>query len=207
MLLRLSLALCLCALPLVALAQSAPEQVRAAADALFDEMPGLLVGAEPGACGRDASVTAPISYCTTSNTLLAAPGALESPEAAYRVAHLLGHAIQVRHGIADIALREVRARPDEESKLRGMVTRQVECLAGVLIARAGLAPMSLGALFEHEPHTGSHWGRNPLRIGPRVSIGLAARAQWFDRGQRVARIEMCAVGEIPVAPLVEALRP
>ncbi|MGR3501209.1 hypothetical protein [Pseudaestuariivita sp.] len=192
------------AAPLPALGDAAA--VRAAADALFPQMPELQERTPEDRCGWAPDMPSPMAYCTSDNTIYWVPGALEADDATYRTAHLLGHAIQVRHGIADIALRTIRARPSEEAALRGMVTRQVECLAGVLYAEAGLPFTRLDALYDAEPFTGSHWGRNPLRIGPKVSIGLEARARWFDRGQMAGDIAACAVGEIPTAPLEDALR-
>ncbi|KNG95555.1 hypothetical protein ATO11_02900 [Pseudaestuariivita atlantica] len=187
-------------------AQADPVAVHDAATRLFPDMPEVVETAAPDRCGLDQTVSAPMVHCTSDNTILVRPGALSAPDAGYRMAHVLGHAIQVRHGIADIALREIRRRRDEEAALRGLVTRQVECLAGVLFAEAGLPATDLATLYAEEPHTGSHWGRDPLRRGPQVSIGLAPRAEWFSRGQAEGEVAACAVGEIPVAPLIDALR-
>jgi len=111
------------------------------------------------------------------------------------MAHVLGHAIQVRHGVADVALRAIRSRRSEEQALRGMVTRQVECVAGVLMATAGEQPAMLRG-FGQEPFTGSHWGRDPLNQGPRVSIGLEARAEWYEIGYAARDFAACTVGEM-----------
>jgi len=129
-----------------------------------------------------------------------------SAKTAYEVAHLYGHAAQVRHGVADFALGQIRQRRSEENMLRGLVTRQVECIAGFLMARAGMGTFDLNGAFTEEPFTHSHWGRDPLRIGPTVSIGLDARAEWFAIG-RTGDLAACAPGEFTSDLLVDALNP
>lgn len=157
-------------------------------------------------CGAGRNTNPNIAYCSTENVIYYVRDWAMSPSASYDMAHVLGHAIQIRHGIADIALRTIRARPDDEAALRSMVTRQVECLAGVLVANAGIGRVDLSDIHRVEPFTGAHWGRNPLNGGPRVSIGLAARAEWFVIGQSSGRVADCAVEEIPSDILVDALR-
>ena len=103
----------------------------------------------------------------------------------------MGHAIQVKYGVADIALRKITDERSREKELRGMVTRQVECIAGVLFARAGLPNANLKRLYKTEPFTQSHWGREPLSRGPKVSIGLNARAEWFSKGQKTEQFQTC----------------
>ena len=93
----------------------------------------------------------------------------------------------------------------EEQALRGMVTRQVECVAGVLMATAGEQPAMLRG-FGQEPFTGSHWGRDPLNQGPRVSIGLEARAEWYEIGYAARDFAACTVGEMSSELIVQALR-
>jgi len=122
------------------------------------------------------------------------------------LAHLYGHAVQVQHGVADFALGQIRQRRSEEAMLRGLVTRQVECIAGFIMARAGQDDVDLTTLFATEPFTDSHWGRDPLRIGPQVSIGLAVRADWFAIGQR-GDLAACGPGEFTADLLLEALNP
>jgi len=121
------------------------------------------------------------------------------------VAHAYGHAVQVQHGVADFALAQIRARRSEEAMLRGLVARQVDCIAGFLVARAGLAPADLTDWMAQEPFAGTHWGRDPLRIGPQVSVGLQARADWFAAGQG-GDLAVCAPGEFTADLLLEALR-
>ena len=122
------------------------------------------------------------------------------------MAHVLGHAIQVRHGVADVALPAIRNRRSEEDALRGMVTRQVDCVAGVLMASAGLAPADLNQLFTTEPFTDVHWGRQPINSGSRVTIGLAARSQWYDIGYTARDFAACSVDEMSSDLIVAALR-
>jgi hypothetical protein len=169
----------------------------------FDDMPRVeRVSSVAEVCGAAGRANADVVFCTSENVVYLRKAA---PQAAYKLAHVMGHAVQVRHGIADIALREIRKRPEEESALRALVTRQVECTAGFLTARAGLPELDF-AVFEVEPFTGSHWGRNPLRIGPKVSIGLAARAEWFGIGYAGENLAVCAVGEMGADLLLEAYR-
>lgn len=183
------------------------DDVMRTAAASFDRMPGLqVVERIEGACGADSSVNRTVAYCTSENVIFLSQSAAERPEAAYLVAHLLGHAVQVQHGIADIALREITRRRAEEATLRGYVAAQVDCVAGFLYAQAGLPPASLTTWFTAEPFTGTHWGRNPLRVGPQVQIGLAQRETWFQRGQATSDLSACAAGEFSADLLVQAYK-
>jgi len=155
-----------------------------------------------GECGADDSVTDLAAYCTSSNEILVQAGQSEAA-ATYGVAHAYGHAVQVRHGVADIALREIRARRAEEPTLRGYVDRQVDCIAGFLVAAAGLGPMSLADIFKDDPFDDIHWGRDPLRVGPVMPVSLADRDVWFAKGQ-AGDIADCAVGEFGSELLVIA---
>ena len=85
-----------------------------------------------------------------------------------------------------------------------MVTRQVECLAGVLTARAGVPSRDLLSLFSTEPFTDAHWGRRPLNVGPKVSIGLDVRAEWYQIGFEAADFSVCSVGEMAADLIVQA---
>ena len=172
--------------------------------AAFSDMPSLIV--QPGIkdeCGGNGAANSDVIYCTSNNTVFLRDGAANG---AYLIAHVMGHAVQVRHGVADIALREIRARRDEEAKLRGWVTRQVECIAGFMLARAGMPLPDLDQAFDQEPFTGSHWGRNPIRIGPKVSIGTSERAKWLAKGHGAKSLEACAVGEFGAELLIAAYR-
>lgn len=188
-----------------AVAEDGLTSLEDAAHAAFSEMPSVvLVDQIAGQCGADERVNPHAAYCTTRNIIFARDitGAAQT----YRVAHLFGHAVQVQHGIADVALREIRTRPEKELELRGLVARQVDCIAGLLSAKADLPWTPLTDLFEEEPFTGSHWGRDPLRIGPTVSIGLAERADWYARGYAADEISVCAVGGFGAALLFKAYR-
>lgn len=178
---------------------------QAAAEA-FSGMPRVVtVETIDGECGADAGVNDQVAYCTSRNVIFVTQDARDLPEAGYMVAHLYGHAVQVRHGIADFALAQIRNRRDEEAMLRGLVARQVDCIAGFLVARAGLTEVSLPDLFEDEPFAGTHWGRDPLRVGPQVSIGLGPRDDWFQRGQG-GDLAVCAPGEFTAELLLLALK-
>lgn len=199
----------------VQMAPTGPETARAidavvaAANRSFPRLPAVRLTTQIRAVcgGGDASDLA--RYCTSQNTIFVAHDLAPrlGPEAAaYVVAHMFGHGIQVRHGVADVALRTIRAEPQNEPALRGMVTRQVECLAGVLLARAGAGRPDLAALFDGEPFTDSHWGHEPVSRGPRVSIGLAPRQDWLDRGYGENDIAACTVERISAEGLVAAER-
>ncbi len=159
-----------------------------------------------GLCGFGNGVNKGIAYCTSQNIVFIRKKSGSDVRSAYELAHVMGHAVQVKYGVADIALRKITEQRDRETELRGMVTRQVECIAGVLFARAGLPHADLKRLYKSEPFTGSHWGREPLRIGPKVSIGLNARAEWFSKGQKTGQFQTCSVGEMSADLIVRAAR-
>ena len=183
------------------------DDVFAAARAHFDRMPTMeVVDQIAGHCGATPVVNPAVAYCTSENRILLADHMKDAAQTPYLIAHLLGHAVQVQHGVADIALREIRRQPSMEAELRGHVARQVDCIAGVILKQAGVEPVSLIDLFTEEPFTGTHWGRNPLRIGPQVSITLDDRDIWLARGQE-GRIEDCASGPFDASLLVAAFRP
>lgn len=180
--------------------------VASAAKAAFDRMPPVVTVAQiAGRCGADETVNDQVAYCTSRNEILIARAAYDLPQASYLVAHAYGHAVQVRHGVADFALGQIRARPAEEAMLRGLVERQVDCIAGFLVARAGLAPQRLVDWLSDDPFAGAHWGRDPLRVGPRVGVDLAARNDWFQRGQG-GDLAACATADFGADLLIAALR-
>lgn len=181
------------------------DQVVQAAQEAFDGLPSVSwVDRIAGQCGADETVNPHAVYCTTNNRIYLTREGINRPETAYLLAHVFGHAVQVRHGVADFALGQIRQRRSEEAMLRGLVTRQVECIAGFILARAGLPETDLNDLFAAEPMTDSHWGRDPLRMGPKVAIGLGARADWFARGQQ-GDLAACAPGEFTADLLLDAL--
>ena len=180
--------------------------VSATAQDAFAEMPRVVtVDRIEGNCGADAAVNPMVAYCTTSREIFLAEPFRDVPFAAYLVAHAYGHAVQVRHGVADVALRKIRARPAEETMLRGLVERQVDCIAGFLITRAGLPETDLRDFFTEDPFPDVHWGRNPLRVGPVISVDLEARNAWLQVGQ-AGDLAACAPGEFSSDLLVVALR-
>jgi len=180
--------------------------ISTAATQAFARMPEVkIVDQIAGECGADDAVDPRVAYCTTGNIILVATTARDLPQTAYLLGHAFGHAVQVQHGIADLALREIRNRPADEVMLRGLVERQVDCIAGFLVHRAGLPELDLTDLFDDDPLTNPHWGRDPLRIGPVAVVALDARAQWFARGQQ-GDIAACAPGEFTGLGLVRALQ-
>lgn len=175
-----------------------------AANASFDRMPQLaVVDRIAGYCGADAAVNPVVAYCTSENVVRVAASAVAEPQTAYLLAHVLGHAAQVQHGVADVALATITANREQEDVLRADVTRQVDCIAGTIYARAGGDTVSLATWFSSEPLTDSHWGRNPLTIGPKVSIGLAERDRWFQRGQ-ASGLAACATPNFNADLLIAA---
>jgi predicted metalloprotease len=169
-------------------------------------MPQISVVAQiTGRCGATDDVDGRVAYCTTRNEILVARNAISLPELPYLVGHAYGHAVQVQHGVADFALREIRKRPADEVMLRGLVERQVDCIAGFLVGRAGIEMAPLTDFFIDDPLGRPHWGRDPLRIGPVVDVPIADRAEWFTVGQR-GDIGACAPGEFTGLGLVRALR-
>lgn len=183
--------------------------VKEANDA-FPNLPAVSLTSNMGAiCGGDAETSTEMRYCVTQNTIFvdwALADRRDTAQAAYMMAHMFGHAIQVRHGVADRALAAIRAEPAREAELRAMVTGQVECLAGVLVARAGGVRGGPADWFAEEPFTGSHWGAAPLSRGPQVRIGLALRDKWFRVGAASRDVAECAVGEMGADLLVRAQR-
>ena len=158
-------------------------------------------------CKPDEQSNRFVLYCSDLNEIFVAVGHGQSADAMrYRVAHVFGHAVQVRHGIANRALRAIRTEPAREGELRGMVTRQVDCIAGVLIGRAYGGSGGLTSIFNAEPMTGSHWGATPMRRGPKVSIGLTARDAWFRKGRASKDFANCAVGEMGAELILRAER-
>lgn len=183
------------------------QDIMNAAHSAFEDMPALqLVEQISGSCGADRHVNQGVAYCTSDNVVYLSAAVSDHPKAAYLVAHVMGHAAQVRHGVADLALAAIRANPEDERSLRGEVTRQVECLAGLYFTLAEIPQSALSDWFDEEPFTGSHWGRNPLRIGPRVSIGLAERDVWFQKGQASQNPTDCSVGVLSADLLESAFR-
>lgn len=183
-----------------------PYDVHETARGVFDRLPDVQARVDfANLCGMGRNSNPHIGYCTTQNMIFVSTDFERRAAASYEMAHVLGHAIQVRHGVADVALRAIRNRRSEEEALRGMVTSQVDCVAGVLMALAGEPRFDLRALGA-EPFTDAHWGRDPLNGGPRVSIGLEARVFWYDTGYNAQDFAACSVGEMSADLIVRAQR-
>ena len=179
--------------------------LEAAAQASFEGMPDLEFAADIGmVCG--GGVTAEAVYCTTEARIWMTQATGGRIEGLYLAAHLFGHAAQVTQGVADVALAAIRAEPERESALRRMVELQVDCLAGVFLARAHLGRFDPAALNGADPLARAHWGRNPVREGPAVPVDVDARAAAFDRGFEAADPAACASGEFSADLLVAADR-
>lgn len=177
-----------------------------AANASFDRMPTVTTVSTIGnTCGAGNGVNSQVVYCTTENTIFITNAAAAAPEGPYLLAHVYGHAVQVRHGVADVALRTITANRDREAELRMDVTRMVECIAGVILSGAA-TPQDLNALFTSEPFTGSHWGRSPLVQGPRVRLMLAERNRWLQKGFAAGEPSVCHTASFPADLVVTAFR-
>ncbi|PUB19372.1 neutral zinc metallopeptidase [Yoonia sediminilitoris] len=182
------------------------DRVRTAAVAAFDQMPVIRrVSRITDHCGADETVAPDVAYCTTQNMIFVQRDAASRPETAYFVAHAFGHAVQVRHGVADVALAQITARRSEETKLRTWVESQVDCIAGFVLGRAGMTGTQLTDWFAAPPLTGRHWGRDPLRAGPKVTVDLETRNVWFQTGL-AGDLRACAPGEFTSDLLIAALR-
>ena len=185
---------------------SPADQVTQAATASFARMPAVQVVASiSGTCGADQHVNSRAVYCTSRDAILITQAEANSARAPYLLAHLFAHGAQVQHGVADVALRTITARRDEEPALRAMVAGQVDCVAGVLYERAGLPLDDLTQLFNSDPFPDPHWGRSPLSSAPVMGIGLSARNQWFARGYS-GGLSSCGSGEFGPDLLIKADR-
>ncbi|MEO0912973.1 MAG: hypothetical protein AAFY59_08280 [Pseudomonadota bacterium] len=202
----------------VTMAALSPETARilrpvvVAAERAFPRLPGVtLTSSLRNVCGGDAASDPFANYCTDLNRIYVAKLAetgMSADEMIYRLAHLYGHAVQVRHGIADVALATIRANRAEEGLLRANVTQQVECIAGVIAGRAtGGRVRGPASWATEEPFTGSHWGASPIARGPKVSIGLAARNDWFLKGRDSDDFAACATERFSADLILRAVRP
>ena len=154
-------------------AQTVVSRMETAAKPSFMAMPNVRVFSEIlGECAADGAVSLRIVYCTSSNQILVAADQLALPEIGYLLGHAFGHAVQVQHGVADVALRTIRARPKEEVVLRGYVDRQVDCIAGFLVAKASYDRGSLADWIANNPFDDIHWGLHPLNLGPVMPVPL-----------------------------------
>lgn len=180
------------------------DDVVAAATASFDRLPQVeRVQAIGTRCGAGQGVNTDAVYCTTDNTIYVTGSSAATDAGPYLVAHLYGHAVQVQHGVADVALRTITANRDQEAALRRDVTRMVECIAGVILAQAD-QPVNLDQVFEDDPFSGSHWGRSPLTRGPQVHLARAERNRWLQAGFDAAHPRACDTVAFPSDLVVDA---
>lgn len=220
---RLVLAALVCLLPLGAAAQSVqmaalnPAAARLLRDVVreaeqtFSRMPQVrLTSAIAQLCGGDARSNMLMRYCTDQNAIFVTsdlPDRVAGPEAAaYMLAHLYGHAVQVRHGQAARALDAVGADPGREAALRAQLAAQADCIAGFLHARATGYRGGLAGWFTAEPFTDSHWGRTPLADSPQGGIGPGGRERWYRTGQQAEDLAACAQPDLDAGPLLAAMR-
>ncbi len=183
------------------------QNVVAAAERSFDQMPRVeRVDQIAGHCGADATVDPHAVFCTSQNVIYRADAGQTEGQDLYFVAHLFGHAVQVRHGIADVALRTISANRDRETELRRDVERMVDCLAGVILSAAGVQDYNLEQEFAAEPFARPHWGRDPLSRGPWVELGLQERAIWLAKGLETQDPGVCDTDNFPADLAVAAFR-
>ena len=108
------------------------DAIATAAQDAFARMPDVIVVQQmAGNCGATAAVDDRVAYCTSRNAIFMTAAARTLPEVGYLLGHAYGHAVQVQHGVADFAWAQIRARRSEEAMLRGLVERQVDCIAEV----------------------------------------------------------------------------
>ncbi|SFS09817.1 hypothetical protein [Yoonia litorea] len=182
------------------------QRVAAVADASFARMPQQVTADRiAGQCGADETVHPTVAYCTSQNRIYVSAGSVEPPFLSYLVAHVYGHAVQVQHGVADVALRTIRARPEDEAMLRGWVERQVDCIAGFVLAQADLPLPDLTTYVTDDPFDRPHWGRSPLSRGPHLPIPVSDRMRWLKTGYERG-LSACAVGEFDASLLLAAQR-
>lgn len=162
------------------------------------------IGRTAGRCGATATANKDVIYCTSIDLIFLTENAASRPDAPYLVAHAYGHAAQVKHGVADVALSTIRANRDQEAALRMDVERMVDCIAGVILARAGLPATPLDSVYEKEPFTGRHWGRDPLRLGPMVTLGMQDRNAWLQKGHAAGHPSACDTVNFPADLVVAA---
>lgn len=192
-------------LALTSPAAADPLELLTGARTVLPNQPRLVKFAEgEQPCGMGRGSNEYIGFCASLRAIYYRNDFATRPQAAYEMAHVMGHYYQVRYGVADVALREIRNRRDEEVALRALVTQQVECVAGVLMSRAGLAFVPLDQMYASEPFTDAHWGAQPLRAGPKVSIGMPLRAAAYANGYRSSDIAACGYGEMTADILVNA---
>ena len=178
-----------------------------AANALFPRLPGVTLTTRIDAlCGGDDETSEHVRYCTDQNLIFLTRGLVAevgSKDAAFILAHAYGHAVQVRHGVADIALRAITTQRLREVELRRMVESQVACIAGVILDRAfgDDAPDGPGSQY----FANAHWGRAPLASRAKIALDLEEQRRWYQIGRRQG-LSACEVGDIPIEPLRQFIR-
>lgn len=181
-----------------------------AADKTFLRLPDVYFKKSlKGLCGAGRASNPYVLFCSAERRIYMRTGVVDAfgvGAAGYLLGHVYGHAAQVKYGVATIALATIRANRDREDELRGYVTRQVECVAGVLNNRAGLVDGGPKDWFGTEPLADSHWGASPIARGPVVSIGLDQRHEWFLKGLKSGDFKECSAGVFPADLLVNASR-
>lgn len=168
----------------------------------FRRMPQVrLTSALADICGADADTQTGAIFCTSLNAIYVdadlardlGPGA-----AAYFVAHLFGHALQLRHGTPPKA-------GDDEALARAEA--QADCIAGHLLAASGAARVRLADWFDDDPLEDVHWGADPLAGAMSVSLTLAARDAAFRAGEDAEGIAACSAPGLDEAALARAATP
>lgn len=182
----------------------------ATADKTFPRLPDVYFrNSLKGQCDADNRSNPYVLFCSSERRIYMRTGTvaeLGAGAAGYLLGHVYGHAAQVRYGVADIALATIRANRNKETELRGHVTRQVECVSGVLNKRAGISTGGPKDWFKTEPLADAHWGATPIARGPVVSIGLTVRDTWFRKGLKSGDFADCSSGVFPADLLVNAAR-
>ena len=176
--------------------------VIAAAETAFARLPLVALTSNiRGICGGDAAASDLMRYCTGRNTIYVSwdvDDRLAGAPLAYLMAHMLSHGVQVRHGLAAATAEGAKA---------AQLEMQADCLAGVIMARADLAPGEGPAdWFAAHPLTRAHWGAAPLAAMPAAQVAVSLRDQWYRRGRAGGDVAACATEDWPAPPLLDAVR-
>lgn len=157
-------------------------------------------------CGGGPEASLYTRYCTDLNTIYFSADLsekLSGQAISYLIAHQYARAVQVRHGIADIALSRIKAEPANEAALRVQVSAQAACVAGVLLGRAKIEGISASVLAD-DPFGKPHWGHSPISNTALSPITTAERDRWFATGHRAKDFAVCATKDFDARLILRA---
>ncbi|WP_233417080.1 neutral zinc metallopeptidase [Halovulum marinum] len=164
-----------------------------AAGRLFPNLPAVRLTSAIGRVCGGPPASELVRYCTSANLVYLAADIdqrLSEPAAAYLVAHQLGHAAQLRAGIA--------ARADTP-ELRAALELQADCLAGVILSSTETTASDPAVRAATDHLTAPHWGAEPIENGRPEPLPPTIRGEWLQWGYREADAGRCEVGDLPAA--------